>query len=1000
MGRRKNLNRSTAETEQYRLFTEFLSDPANTNHKALSQNSIHSYAGSVAADGKLTAAAREAGCLPEGVESLLTMTDPGQIQDVRDWWEWEGQDSLAGRTSHMNHWLRFRGAAPLSPQPAAAPDLPLQKPPHGVRLRFLLRAFFSEARSLETSDTLRLLCSLTGYQYSPESLREHTSAFRQLRWDLLHVMENTPREAVALLAREYGDSLRSACRNVVTQVLRQHGVQLLTDLSLRRVAYEDSLLPPLEALRRACLSGTPADCAGAFLELLQAVLEDCDPAHLAGDPALSPGDALQDSRLWSGGLLWFWMEQGPLPAGALEVLQPLPWPEDRERRSRLAVVLLHNMLALAGGDEPADWKAADRWMEEAVVFCGQFWGDLSPALADPPAVWCEAVPEHWLLEGPKNALFRAELLRRQAELLLRMPVEDLPKTRQTVHLVRAQRAIEAGLAILRNRMEDNVCEALELAGAPRFLRQALARLRLLDAQVHRRFGLLETEECCLTDVVGMYIRPSREALADPEAFGHLTGAELAEIGPERARVCRECFAAYFDKDSSFTKRLRLLPGSDDGSYQEEYGAWRAAFAGLLPEAPASAPSVHLPLELDPAASRPVYSGVFDSVLGKKLSTQQKPVELSSFQLLGSSQTCLLQMNQVVDNLTTLRMLHVPGFRAACREGFVTLSCFNDIDSPRDYLLQKLRDPNFRFSSFLLPEGAGKALEQNCRDLLLDYLTGGGTKLMDFPHSCRDLMEFLADSYKLAFDSFQLSDLRRYHQNPGTRYPKRRWTAAPRRTLQEVLTERIGLLIQEARLPGSRKDLGKLERLRAQSEREALQNLSSRSAYDAAIDDLVSGEKDPEVRAALENLRSAVHQSYFISNGLLCCDNILLTERDPDLILEQEALGVSYKTAGRSDMLEYAYRQAWKPGTQENIGWPDICEIALISRELDLRSEGMTMDQRLAQKERETGLPYQEQGGQLLLQDYTAKLSTGERVHVCPAEAGDQSGQALEMRTVK
>ena len=1002
MGRRKNMNRSAAETEQYDLYTEFLSNPANTNHKALSKNSIHSYAGSVAADGKLTAAAREAGCLPEGVESLLTMTDPGQIQAVRDWWEWEGQDSLAGRTSHMNHWLRFRGADPLSPQPpAAAPDLPLQKPPHGVRLRFLLRAFFSEARSLETSDTLKLLCSLTGCQYSLESLREHTSAFRQLRQDLLQVMENAPRETAALLARQYGESLRSACRNIVTQVLRQHGEQLLTDLSLRRVAYEGSLLPPLEALRDSCLSGASPDCAGAFLKLIQAVLEDSDPARLAGDPALSPGDALRDSRLWSGGLLWFWMDQGPLPAGALEILLLLPWPEDREKRSRLAALLLHSMLALAGGDEPAGWKAADRWMEEAVVFCGQFWGDLSPALAHPPAVWCEAVPEHWLLEGPQNALFRAELLRRQASLLLRMPVEDLPKTRQTVHLVRAQRAIEAGLAILRNRMEDNVCEALELAGAPRFLRQALARFRLLDAQVHRRFGLLETEECCLTDVVGMYICPSREALADPEAFGHLTGAELAEIAPERARVCRDCFASYFDRDSAFTKRLRLLPGSDDGSYQEEYGAWRAAFAGLLPEAPVSAPSVRLPLDLDLTASRPVYSGVFDSVLGKKLSTQQKPVELSSFQLLGSSQTCLLQMNQVVDNLTTLQMLHVPGFRAACREGFITLSCFGGIDSPRDYLLQKLRDPNFRFSSFLLPEGdAGKALEQTCRALLLDYLTGGGTRLTDFPDSCRDLMEFLADSYKLAFDSFQLSDLRRYHQNPDSRYPKRRWTAAPRRTLHEVLTERIGLLIQEARLPGSRKNLGKLERLRAQSEREALQNLSNRSAYDTAIDNLVSGEKDPEVLAALEDLRSVVHQSYFISNGFLCCDNILLTEHDPDLVLEREAPGVSYKTAGRGDVLEYACRQAWKPGTRENIGWPDICEIALISRELDLRSKGMTMDQRLAQKERETGLPYREQGGQLLLEDYTARLSTGERVHVCPAEAGDQSGQALEMRTVK
>ena len=1010
MKRGKSMRRSAAEAEQYQLYTEFLKVCRNVT----AGKSLAAYAGSVTARGRLTRAVREAELLPQGAESLLTVTDPAQIRAIRNWWELEGRISLAAYRTHMTHWLAFRNtsSAPLPPTPA--PTLPLREPPHGVRLRFLLRAFLPEAapgaKSLESaSDIYELLQSITGYQYTPESLREHTAAFRQLRRDLLGRIDNDLAGTAAILVRQYARSLKNGCEHVVTQVMKQYGAQILTDLARRRIPYEDSLLPSLEALRAA---GSPTDCAAAFLSLLRTVLADCDPAHLVGDAALAPGAALRDPRLWDSGLLWFWMDQAPLPSAALEAFLPLPRPVNQGRRSHLAVVLLNSMLALAdkpdSRSDPAVWKAAGRWMEEAVVFCGQFWDDLRPALAQPPAGWCGAVPELRLLEGPQNALFRVDLLLRQADLLLRMPVADLPKSRQTVHLVRVQSAVEAGLSILRNRMEDNLCEAMEIASGNRYLRQALARLRLQDAEVHRRFGLLEAEENCLTDVVGMYIRPSREALSDAQAFGFLTDEELAVIAPEQRWICQACFDTYFGKDSDFRKRLRLLPDTTDRPYQEEYTAWRTCFAALLPKAPVSAPQVHLPLDSEtlrnPTFFKPIYSGVFDSVLGRDFSVQQKPVELSSFQLLGSSQTSLLQMNQVVDNLTTLRMLHIPGYRAACREGFITLSCFGKINSPRDYLIQNLRDPKFRFScadAFFLPEdAAAEDVERSCRGVMLRYLDGNA-RLTEFLSDCRALMEFLAESYKVVFDSFQLSDLRRFHQNPDTRYPKRQWTASPPRTLHDVLTERIRLLLLEAQLPGSRKDLRKLERIKAQAEREELRELPNRSAYDNAIDMLLSTEKDPEVRFALEDLRSVVHQSYFISNGSLCCDNVLLTERDPNLILTQSQIpGISYREASDSDTLEYAFRQAWKPGTRENIGWPDICEIALISRELDLKSKHMTAGQRIAQKERETGLTYQVCHDDLLLEDYTAKLSTGERTHVCPAADEDQHTHLLEMRKAK
>ena len=61
MARRRTPRRRAAEAEQYQLYTAFLSDPDNTNKKALSPTSINDYAKAVSAGRKLTEAAREAG---------------------------------------------------------------------------------------------------------------------------------------------------------------------------------------------------------------------------------------------------------------------------------------------------------------------------------------------------------------------------------------------------------------------------------------------------------------------------------------------------------------------------------------------------------------------------------------------------------------------------------------------------------------------------------------------------------------------------------------------------------------------------------------------------------------------------------------------------------------------------------------------------------------------------------------------------------------------------
>ena len=164
---------------------------------------------------------------------------------------------------------------------------------------------------------------------------------------------------------------------------------------------------------------------------------------------------------------------------------------------------------------------------------------------------------------------------------------------------------------------------------------------------------------------------------------------------------------------------------------------------------------------------------------------------------------------------------------------------------------------------------------------------------------------LAESWKIAFDSFQPSDLRRYHQNDAYRYPPRKtaFQAPSVLSLPQMLQQRIGRLIREARQPGSAKDLRRLLAVRDWADRIGI--LRDRSAYDSAIDALLKQNPDP----TLEDLRSVVHQSYFLANGSLCCEHILLTERDPNFILlgQENGLRVTYESRTASPTTEYVYR---------------------------------------------------------------------------------------------
>lgn len=968
--------RSKEEAAQRELLNRYLETELHIDDKRTRDTYLS------AVSNKLTRMLQAAGVI-DG--SLLTLTAPEQLNAVGKWWAAQKSSLTSVYRTALADYLQFRGLDPSDFERVSAPKQGLEIPPHRVTLSILVKSFFwnYKQHNIEQDAHIygRLLQILSGEPadlVKGESLRERTDSFKRIRWNTLRRIEESPDETAAGIAKEFSGALQTACQHIVTDCLA-HVLDILRDIEAQQVPYDASLLPCLEDLQNACWKKDPACCARALLPLFRTALLDCDAAARAYPPGRS---ALEDERLWENVFFRSWLED--LNGEAVLFLLHTPFPKNQESRSYLSASLLHNTLRLAEG--AAGKPEANAWMETAVTLCGQYWDALYPALLRPPSRRFPGVPEPLLLGEANHSVYCGQLRQKQARLLLDTKEEG--RTRQIITLIRAQDALRKSTSILRRRLEDRheLLEALTNCGSVRGL---LAENTLYAAECCRRLALLEEDKTCLTDVLEMYVRPCRRLLSD------------ADPKPkEFDRICKNCFDTFFDGKSSFVRRLRLQPGTDNRGYQEEQRLWQEAFG--LTGIPA--PAVHLPLEpdllRDAERFKPVYSGVFDSVSGKD-PRQQKPAELAMFQLLGSSHTSILQMNQVVDNLTMLRLFHVPGFQAACRAGLVSLSCYGEVHSPKTYLERNLKNPNFLFScskAFYLSQdlkekALEKAIDEGPRGIMLRYLNGQAS-LSDFPSDCgREEMEFLAESWKIAFDCFQHSDLRRFHQNEAYRYPpSQRKPPYQPGMLSRVIRERLEALIREAEQPGSGKNLNRLRAMEACF--HSLDRLPGRSEYDTAADRFLQETSDP----AWEDLRTIIHQCYFLFNGSLCCDHILLTSSDPDFILSpspENGPEVSYLNSVRSPTAEYVYRQAWRPGTLENIGWPDLCDIALLSRELDLKSGKQSLERRLAQKERETGMGYCIQKKDLLLMDYIAKLSSSERVHVCPPEV-QEDGHFMEM----
>lgn len=971
-----------------------------------------SYAGALKNGGALSEQVRCAGLLPDGAEGLLFVEDEDALRAIARWWNEEGMSRCTNTSARaaMPWLLKFRGVSEQS-APAAAAAPRLGKPPCGITLRFLLSEFVKDLRDWEatghreskseTRTVLVLKLMDKPYADLPHKVfQEHTYEFFWMRSGLLDRLDRDFDGAVKLLKETYQpERLVRACHNVVRACLDECGGEILSDLRRRRVNYEDSVLFSLDGMYRQLRSG--GGCADldvllrCFLELMYRVLLDCDPAALVNDPVLEPGAALHDGECsGENGLLWSWLDWGPVSDSALEQLLLVTLPD----QARLAQYLFRNLLHAAhfpGGVMAAEaLPGAAEAAGKALVYLELHWEQLQPLLARKGAAWWTEIPEEHLLGGKEHCLLAAQMQIHRAQLLVRMGPGDKDGLAWGYRLMLCQEALRRAEKSLeqRARAKQHVLE--EMAGR-HTMGELWVRLYLCRAELYRQLARQETVENCLGDAVTMYIAPARRAL------------ELAQLRLERAagvsgleelwqQTCRSCARDFFGADSPVVIRMRLRGEEDTVHYQQEFACWHSKSVPTP-----SAPVITRRLTKEELYSADqfdtIYCGAFDSRLSRQPG-QQKNVELTFFQILCSGRVSLLQMNQIADNWSMLRLMHTPGFRQSCREGIITLSCYGSVNNPKTYLINSLKNPGFKFSSsglYELPQDAdAAAVENSLRGAMLRYLEHNDPAAFRMaPAALREEAEFLMEAYAMLFECFQPSDLLRFHQNPDTRMPPMKGTVQPViQPLGQVMYQRLEALTKEALEGDPTKSLDTLRALKEFGQRLGFPD--NRSHYDLAIEAAQKKEgTGAQERRLLDKFMKLVDQCYFLSNGRRSSRQVLLTETDPDLI--QRADRELAEDPG-ADVLECVLRQRNQPASDSNLAWPDVCQLALEARRIDMENQHLSARERSLKLEQATGLKHGAVGNGTLATGLTPKLSTGEVVSIRPDESAD--AQALEFHT--
>ena len=940
-----------------------------------SKSRVSNYVGGV--QGVLSDLAREAGVLE--AESLFAVGSQEEKKRIRDWWAEKGETYPLKNEykTHMKEFLTLFWELPLERSRTRVTAEKLREPAHGLRLRLI---FQKMAENRERDNALQLYEDLfwvlrredDNASYDPNAMKEEESAFRSLRRDILSGLQEpgaVKEEWEGIFpdpnhrARMYWDT--------VYQCMMHCGGRILWDLGRRRLSFEESILSPMAAI----YAHPTGDDTASMLELIRLVLEDSNGQGGREDPTASPGEALQDPRLWESGLLE-------------------PWLKEKGGTADCFAALVLYARAMSGQKETL--LRAEELFSQAIDTVEWNWENIKKAL--PEEGWWPRVPAEQVEQNFDRAVYPAALRISRAEVLAAMAgtLTDMEKDTRHYWLMQAREDLRRARVALAQRMSQRHMMKEMESGHPAIY-ALFVRKNLCEAETHRLLAWEETEENCLADAVHNYFAPARTDLLqawqylelERESRAHFPARTVEEMDEEIAHLERRwealadsCKRDFFEETSPVLRRMALRAPEDMAAYRAEHEKWSEELGLNLPPIP----EISRPLDpeslLGPEDFEPVYSGGADSVSGKNVEENKEPLELMVFQILGSSKTMLLQFNQIVDNRSMLLMLSVPGYRQACRKGIVALSCYGTVNSPRAYLLQALKKPKFAFSStalYNLPEGA-ETIEGSLREMMLNWLNDvGGVTLNSFPEELREEAEFLAECYHMLDECFQPADLLRYHQNNLQNQPHRELVNVP---LDQVIRERMEAMER----CGKNKELMQTMRVLAKKS----EGVTDRSVYDKMIDGMLRQETYP--REHLEKFRKLVYQCYFFSNGRRSCKTILSTETDPDLILPEDVLRVG------DYQLEDLYHQRRLPGKGSRIDWSDISRVAMIVRTIDHKCKHLPAEKRVQMKERETGLGFTATRNDSFLTAMTARTANGHVTRIEPDSS--KTGEALGIHRQK
>ena len=396
-----------------------------------SDSLIKYYQGGV--QGALSNLAREAGVLE--AESLFAVGSQEEKKRIRDWWAEKGETYPLKNEykTHMKEFLTLFWELPLERSRTRVTAEKLREPAHGLRLRLI---FQKMAENRERDNALQLYEDLfwvlrredDNASYDPNAMKEEESAFRSLRRDILSGLQE-PGAVKEEWEGIFPDPNHRArmYRDTVYQCMMHCGGRILWDLGRRRLSFEESILSPMAAI----YAHPTGDDTASMLELIRLVLEDSNGQGGREDPTASPGEALQDPRLWESGLLE-------------------PWLKEKGGTADCFAALVLYARAMSGQKETL--LRAEELFSQAIDTVEWNWENIKKAL--PEEGWWPRVPAEQVEQNFDRAVYPAALRISRAEVLAAMAgtLTDLEKDTRHYWLMQAREDLRRARVALAQRM--------------------------------------------------------------------------------------------------------------------------------------------------------------------------------------------------------------------------------------------------------------------------------------------------------------------------------------------------------------------------------------------------------------------------------------------------------------------------------------------------------------------------------------------------------------------